>query len=201
CTRYQYTGAVVSGTKLGVWEHVPFSSEDRTAKRCWMRHQRSVALDYRAGIVPAERAHSEQARWRLEEEKARLAGDVERSQVCRAMVEQMGRWIVRTAVLPPGDAYPFELTALRIGDAFWLAVESEPYLVFQQELRAAFPENPIMIISLAGGCRPSYLPARKAYGTGVYQETIALLEAGSLERLIVTACEVLETLADVAEVE
>jgi hypothetical protein len=91
--------------------------------------------------------------------------------------------VVRTAALPAGDEYPFPVTAWRIGDAFWVAVEGEPYAALQRELREAFPGNPVVVITLAGGCRATYLPARDSYGTGVYQETIAVLAAGSLERL------------------
>jgi hypothetical protein len=187
---------VVSGTKLGSWEHVPLSPEELAEKRHWSVEHLSVDLPYRDDLIPAEKARVEQARWRGEEEEARRADDGERAKVCRAMAEQMGRWVVRTAVLPPGAAYPFEVTALRLGDAFWVAVESEPYASFQAELRKAFPDHPVVAISLAGGCRPSYLPARDSYGTGVYQESIALLAAGSLERLTAEVSAALGRLAD-----
>jgi hypothetical protein len=183
CTRFRYAGPVVSGTKLGQWEHVPLSSEEMAKKRCWSRRRLSVDLGYRSGIVPAAEARAALGRWQEENEAAHRCGDQERARTSRAMAEQMERWIVRTAELPPGNTYPFAVTAWRLGDAFWVAVESEPYFAFQQKLREAFPDNPIMVITLAGGCRASYLPTRETYGKGIYQETIALLDAGSLERL------------------
>ena len=51
------------------------------------------------------------------------------------------------------------------------------------------------MITLAGGCRASYLPARDSYGTGVYQDTIAVLAAGSLERLTAAVRSELAALA------
>jgi hypothetical protein len=181
--RFTYTGSVVSGTRLGRWEHVPLSPAEQRERAHWSRRRRVVGLGYRPGIVPATKARAEQARWEAEEEAARRAGDDGRAQTCRALAEQMRRWVLRTAALPPGDEYPFAVTAWRIGDAFWVAVEGEPYAALQQALREAFPGKPVIVITLAGGCRATYLPARDAYGTGVYQETVAVLAAGSLERL------------------
>jgi hypothetical protein len=182
-TRFSYAGSVVSGTKLGRWEHVPLSPAEQQEKGHWARRRWAVGLDYRSEIVHAAKARAEQARWEAEEEAARRAGDDGRARTCRALAEQMRRWVVRTAALPPGEEYPFAVTAWRVGDAFWVAVEGEPYAAFQRALREAFPGKAVVVITLAGGCRASYLPARDSYGTGVYQETIALLAPGSLERL------------------
>jgi hypothetical protein len=182
-TRFRYAGSVVSGTKLGQWEHVSLSSKDMVEKRCWSRRRRSVDLAYRAGSMPVAEAHAALARWREEHEDAQRRGDPGRAQTSRAMAEQMERRIVRTAALPPGDAYPFAVTTWRLGNAFWVAAESELYFAFQQKLREALPNNPIVVITLAGGCRASYLPTRETYGKGIYQEAIAVLDAGSLERL------------------
>jgi hypothetical protein len=182
-TRFRYAGPVVSGTKLGRWEHVALSPAQLEEKGRWSRRRWAVGLDYRSEIIPAAKARAEQARWEAEEEAARRAGDEARAQTCRALAEVMRRWVVRTAALPPGDEYPFAVTAWRAGDALWVAVEAEPYSAFQRGLREAFPGTPVVVITLAGGCRATYLPARDSYGTGVYQETIALLAPGSLERL------------------
>ena len=49
--------------------------------------------------------------------------------------------------------------------------------------RARFPGRIILVITLAGGWGPSYLPTRETYGKGIYQESIAVLAPGSLERV------------------
>ena len=51
-------------------------------------------------------------------------------------------------------------------------------------VRERFPGVPIMVITLTNGWRPGYLPTADAYGKGIYQETIALLAAGTLEQLL-----------------
>ena len=43
---------------------------------------------------------------------------------------------------------------------------------------------PIMIGTLTNGSRASYLPTAEAYGKGIYQESIAVLSAGCLEKLL-----------------
>jgi hypothetical protein len=56
--------------------------------------------------------------------------------------------------------------------------------LLQRALRDRFAGVPIVVATLTGGARPAYLPTAEAYGKGIYQETIAVLAAGSLERLI-----------------
>jgi hypothetical protein len=73
---------------------------------------------------------------------------------------------------------------LQTGDAFWLAVEAEHYNVLQRELRRRFPDVALVVMTLMDGGRVAYLPTAETYGKGLYQETIALLAPGSLERLI-----------------
>ena len=90
----------------------------------------------------------------------------------------------RLRVLPPGGVFPLHAAAWRMGDAVWLSVQGEPYNLLQQRLRALFPNNPIVIATIANGWGPSYLPPQELYGKGIYQEQIASLAPGSLEQLI-----------------
>ena len=84
-----------------------------------------------------------------------------------------------------------------MGPAFWLAVEGEPYNLLQRELRKRYPDHPIVVCVLAGGSRTSYLPPETLYGQGIYQESIALLAPGCLEKLIESAAgQMAEWLAD-----
>ena len=100
------------------------------------------------------------------------------------MVERTTRRLVRIRILPAGESFPFPVTLWHIGDAFWLAVEGEPYQLLQVALRERFPGIPIVVMELAGGSRCSYLPPREVYGRGIYQESIAVVAPGSLEKLI-----------------
>jgi hypothetical protein len=82
----------------------------------------------------------------------------------------------------------------RIGDAVWVALQGEPYQILQRELRRRFPGVPIVVAVLADGWGASYLPPAELYGQGIYQETVAVVSAGSLEHLVdnltarITAC-------------
>ena len=86
--------------------------------------------------------------------------------------------------LPTGPDIPLPVWLWRIGDALWLAVEAEHYQLLQRALRERFAGDAIVIMTLANGSRPTYLPTAEVYDTGVYPETIALVARGSLERLI-----------------
>jgi hypothetical protein len=44
-------------------------------------------------------------------------------------------------------------------------------------------------MTLADGARATYLPTRKTYGHGIYQESIALVAPGSLEQIIEAVAE------------
>jgi hypothetical protein len=72
----------------------------------------------------------------------------------------------------------------QLGDTFWLAVESEHYQLLQQALRARFPKVPILVLTVVNGSRAVYLPPAEVYGLGIYQESIAVLAPGCLERVI-----------------
>jgi hypothetical protein len=82
-----------------------------------------------------------------------------------------------------------------MGGALWLAVEGEHYQHLQRSLRVRFPRTPVVVATLANGSRPTYLPPADIYGKGIYQESIAVLAAGCLERLTdVIAAQIAEWL-------
>jgi hypothetical protein len=183
-TRFQFTGAVVSGATLGTWAHVPLDAPFLERKSLWRRRHWTVDLPYRAGLRTREQTEAERAHWQSEQDAAHQAGDATKARDCRAMVERMTRWLTRLAVLPPGQAFPLPVTLWQMGDALWVAVEAEHYQLFQRALRERFPGTPIMVMTLANGSRPTYLPTTDAYGRGIYQESIAVLAPGCLELLI-----------------
>src|SRR6185295_474085 len=111
-------------------------------------------------------------------------GNVSRAADCRAMAERKRRLLHRLSQLPPGDSFPLQVVLWRMGDAFWLGVQGESYSLLQTELRRRFPGKPIVVASIAADWGASYLPPVSRYGTGIYQESIAVVAAGSLEQLI-----------------
>jgi hypothetical protein len=183
-TRFQYTGPVVSGATLGTWAHVPLDAGLREQKMRWRLRRWTVDLAYRPEVPTREQIDTELTHWRTEEAAAERAGDAAKARDCHAMVERMTRWQTRVAVLPTGKTFPLPVVLWQVGDALWLAVEGEHYNLLQRALRERFPGVPVVVATLANGSRCTYLPTADAYGKGIYQESIAVLEAGCLERLI-----------------
>jgi hypothetical protein len=183
-TRFEFTGPVISGATLGTWSHVPLDAEARKQHARWLLRRWTLELDYRPDLPTLEQARSELAHWDAEEQAAHECGDSLKARDCRAMAERMTRVINRLVNLPPGRSFPLPITLWKIGDAVWLAVEGEHYNLLQRSLRVRFPNVPIVVATLANGSRPTYLPTAETYGKGIYQESIALLASGSLEKLI-----------------
>jgi hypothetical protein len=163
---------------------VPFGDEERAATARWRRRRWTVPLAYRSDMPSLEQAHLDQDRWTAAEAVAQAAGDEKKAADCRGKAEQAYRLIDKLSLLPPGPDYPLAILLVQTGDAFWLAVEAEHYNVLQRELRERFPDVALVVITLMDGGRVAYLPTAETYGKGLYQETIAVLAPGSLERLI-----------------
>ncbi len=183
-TQFRYCGPVISGATLGAWEHASLPAEELRRQERWCCRRWTVDLAYRPELRSLADTEAERAHWQAAEEAARAAGDAAKVRDCRAMVERTTRWLTRLRALPPGKTFPLPVVLWRIGDALWLAVEAEHYQALQREVRRHFPGTPIVVATLANGSRPSYLPAADAYGKGIYQESIAVLAPGCLERLI-----------------
>jgi hypothetical protein len=175
---------VISGATLGTWSHVPLDDASRAAGACWEIRRFVVELPYRKDLPTLESARAEQQRWQHQEQAAHQAQNLAGARDARAMAERMTRIINRLLNLPPGEAFPMPVAILRIGDACWVTVEAEHYNVLQRSLRERFPNTPIIVATLTNGARATYLPTREAYGKAIYQESIALVAAGSLEKLI-----------------
>ena len=183
-THFRYTGPVVSGATLGAWAHAALPAKEAERKRLWQLWRWRELLPYRPGRPKAEQVETELEEFQAREDAARAAGDTQRATDCRAMSERKRRLLHRLSQLPRGDAFPLQVILWRMGDAFWLGVQGESYSLLQTELRRRFPGAPIVVASVAADWGASYLPAAPAYGTGIYQESIAVVAAGSLEQLI-----------------
>ena len=183
-TRFEYAGPVVSGATIGTWEHRPLDGGELAAKARWTLRRWTIDLAYRPGLPTADETRRKLADWTAKEQSARRAGHTAAAADARAMAERMTRQLTRLRQQPPGETFPYDVTLWRIGDAFWLAVAGEPYNLLQRALREKFPGVALVVIELAGGWGPSYLPPADVYGQDLYQQNIAIVAPGSLERVI-----------------
>lgn len=183
-TRFAYSGPVVSGATLGTWSHVPLDEAQQRAQRRWRVRRWGVELPLRTDRPGKAATLAERDAWRGKEQAAHARGDAAQARDCRAMIERLDRHLTRIATLPDGAQFALPVVLWQTGDALWLAVEGEFYNVFQRSLRKCIPGTPLMVITVANGSRPTYLPPAEVYGKGIYQESIAMLAPGSLETLI-----------------
>lgn len=119
-----------------------------------------------------------------QEDQARARGANQEARDLRALVERKRRLLDRLEPLPAGSHYPYPVRAWQLGDAFWVAVEGEPYHELQRALSRRFPGHPLLVIPLANGSRCSYLPTQEAFQLPLYQVEVAMLAAGCLEAVI-----------------
>ncbi len=185
-TTFAYAGPVVSGATLGSWQH---QSIDTAVKTTWKLQRWHEPLNYRLGQPTVAHVQNDLAELQREEAAARAAGDEARAADLRALAERKNRLLHRLAQLPQGDTYPLQVALWRIGDAIWLGVQGESYNLLQSELRRRFSEKTIVVASIAADWGASYLPPRDLYDTGIYQESIAIVAAGSLEQVVEAVAE------------
>jgi len=194
-TRYEYAGPVVSGATLGLWKHQPLDPAAGSKLQRFQVRDETLTLPYRPDLPTKDAAAAALAHYSAEESTAKEGGDAAAARDARAMVERQTRMIRRLAQLPTGDHYPLRIDLCRLGDAIWLFVPGEHYSFLQTSLRARFPGVPIVVTTLTGGWGPSYIPTRATYGKGIYQESIAVVEPGSLEQIVEhVACRIRELL-------
>jgi hypothetical protein len=196
-TAFCYTGPVVSGATIGTWKSQPLDAAAQHGQARFRHRRWHVELPFRDDLPTPEQTETEREHWTRQDVAARERGDLERARECRAYVERMTRRMVRLKTLPPGATYPLPLTLTELGDALWLTVEGEHYHALQRMLRDRFPGVAILVATLANGSNVFYLPTADSYGKGIYQEQVAVLAAGSLERLIAEVGDVMHSwLAD-----
>jgi len=183
-TKFCYVGPVVSGATLGEWAHLGLSANWLASGACWHLARWREPLKYRPGQPTPQEIAADLKRFEAEEDAAKKSGDEQRAADCRAMAERKRRLQLRLAQLPRGESFPLQVVLWRMGDAFWLGVQGESYSLLQRELRFRFPDCAIVVASIAADWGAAYLPPREIYGTGIYQETIAVVAPGSLEQLI-----------------
>jgi hypothetical protein len=183
-TRFEYTGPVLSGATLGTWGYRPLAAEELCAKYRWLSASFDVPLAYRPDLPNRDECEAQRAHWLREEEAALERGDAAQARDCRAQAERMTRALGRLRALPPGESVPVNVSVWRLGDAFWVFLAGEYYHALQRALRERFPRHPIVVATVTDGWRPGYVPTAETFGKGIYQESIAAVAPGSLERMI-----------------
>lgn len=185
-TVFQYTGSVVSGTRIGTWASQPCSHDDSLAFSNWQRCDLIADLPYRHDLPSIDETRQRLADWSRQESIAASDHNDEQRAYCRAMAEQMQRQIWRQESLPVGKCFPLNVQLFHCGQSRWLFVPGEHYQILQTTLRQRFPEMPWIVVTICNGWQPGYVPPAIKFGYGIYQEHIAVTGAGSAEILIET---------------
>ncbi len=181
---FVYAGPVVSGATIGTWRYEPI--DDAVARRTsiWRSAECVVELPLRDDLPRRDDLIAERDRWQATRDAAVAAGDTATAGDARAMIERVTRRLVRTGHLPTGNSIRFHVSLWRCGNAIWVPLNGEHYNVLQTTLRSRFPEQTLVIGTLANGSDVWYLPDAESYGKGLYQEEASILAQGSLEILI-----------------
>ena len=174
-TRFEYTGPVVSGATLGEWKYNELPDEFSDSNASWQLVRQIIPLPIRPGTPTTQEVETELAKWEKKD-----------TPDARAMAERKRRLLHRLSQLPAGDNFPLEAVVLRLGGAVWIIIQGEHYSVLQKVLRERFPKTPLIISTVASHWGASYLPPKELYDKGIYQESIAITAAGSLEKVIET---------------
>lgn len=182
--RFCYAGHVVSGATLGMWEYQPHDESREKTLLKWRCRFWNLNLPLRPDIPSRAKIAEDRNRWQGLYADALDNGQVEEAAQARARAEQATRMLYKLEALPESDMIPLPIAAWQMGDAIWIALESEYYQILQTTLRERHPGVPIVIVTLTDGWRVSYLPPAELYGLGIYQEQVAMLAPGTLETMI-----------------
>lgn len=175
--KFVYAGIVSSGADLGAWEYQPITVDETRASEEISASVLEVALP-RKKFPPV----------------AELTAQYE-TETDRKTKERIMRSLSIQKALGEGDTHAMPLWFWRLGDAAVIAVPNEIYSSFQENLRAKFPETPLIIMGVTNGTL-GYLPPRELYGKGIYQEWQSPYAAGCLEKLTEEAEKGVEDLFD-----
>ena len=179
---FAYRGPVVSGATLGTWGPVAQSAERTAAAQTMQGGHYRVDLPQKPR-PDAAKLEQDMASLLAQQAEADARGDAVAARDFGARAERARRWLGRLRNLPEGQSYPYHFTVHRLGDALWVGLGGEPYNVIQTELRARYPDHPVVVTVLAGELSVAYLLPADRYGVGLYQEEPSILAAGCLEQL------------------
>eukprot|EP00913_Durusdinium_trenchii_P035229 g32959.t1 len=192
-TDFAYEGPVISGATIGFWSPCAQNDARREATTVFQRRRVTVALPYLADLPTIEQTEAELA-GHLEREATLLEqNDAAAARDERALAERCRRTLERIQPLEPGDVYPYAADIWRLGDAWWVFVEGEPYYDLQKSLQQRFPQRTTVVTTLSDGARCGYLPSREAYDKkGLYQEILmkTALSVAATGLLLAICCTV-----------
>ena len=92
-----------------------------------------------------------------------------------------------------GPNFTAKLWVWRLGDAAVVAMPFEAYSIFQIELRAAFPEVPIIMLNTTNG-HIGYIPPASLYDNDLYTVWQSPLARGAHEKIYAAVHEGLREL-------
>jgi hypothetical protein len=191
---YHYTGPVVSGATLGIWDY--FSQDTVRLKKttifkCIEKH---VFLPIKK-IKNRETLLSEIEKFKISLEKAENNNEDLMCRDFEAEIERNRRWLGRIETLPKNRKYKFNYTVLRLGDAFWVLCGGEPYSEIQSILRDKFKDY-VIIFSPLSGPNVGYLFPENRFGLGLYQEEASIFNRDHFELLVSSIQSTIEELID-----
>ena len=117
----------------------------------------------------------------LNEKMTRPAAAQRRDQ--RALIERLQRKRTRFSDLTDASGYQYSIRGWQFGEIGLLAFNGEMYNILQTNLRSAFPDQALIVGTLADGSQCWYLPQSSSYGQGLYQEDASVIARGGLEQL------------------
>ncbi len=180
---YVYEGPVVSGATLGVWAYAPHADKRQAAAAHFHGGSHTVNLPLRERPDP-QQLEAAGREWENKKLEAEKAGRIEEARDAGARAERIYRWLSRLENVPEGTTFPLTYSVYRMGDAFWVTCQGEPYSFIQKELRKRFPDYTILFSPLDGDMQVGYLLTEDRYGRGLYQEEPSILAKGCLEQLV-----------------
>jgi len=156
----RWAGVVESGAPLGIWESVAHQppGEIRSGRF-------SVTIPFKPAAP-------------LEELEARLARCED-----RALQERLRRQIIRIRHQGESRSVDADIWWWTLGNTLWVAQGSECYSEFQTELRAAFPEWTVIVVTLANAISLTYFYPEAMAEADAYEVWVSALGADCLSRL------------------
>ncbi|MEW6753534.1 MAG: neutral/alkaline non-lysosomal ceramidase N-terminal domain-containing protein [Candidatus Latescibacterota bacterium] len=180
-TRMRYTGALVSGATLGLWEHEPLPAAELARAQVVRTAQLRLELPCRPSRARGE-LEERRAEWQRREETARASGRQDEVRECCARVERLRRAVRRLEERPASGRADYRVQVWQFGQAVMVTLGGEPYNWLQRALRQRFPGLPILIGEVTN-LTVSYILPAPLCGTGRYQDECSTLEAGALETI------------------
>ncbi len=170
--KLEYQGIEESGTPLGVWR---------------LKDKTSVNTEIAGELIKTKMPIMEfPSRAELEESLKTATENFE--------IERIERSIARRDLIGEGTEGEYQFTVWRLGGLFLVATPAEPYVRFQVDLRARFPDAAVAVLGATDGAL-NYLPIPSAYNSDVYQVRVAFYKSGCLEAATNMAADVIQKMS------